>query len=124
LLFIRYIFFYRSTIASLRHGDSLYLALRKRFSKKHNLATFNTDDIFMFYKSVVPLMLRSMQSVFNDYDIPVTVIEDYIEIISNSTSVINIQEGGVFNNLGNILTGKGNIARATVSNPSISSRQA
>jgi hypothetical protein len=112
LLVAGYIIFHKSTIASLRHGDSIQLALRKRFSKQYDWSTFGSDDALMFYKSVIPMILRLIQGVFEEYDIPITVIQDYLRMVSNSTNII-VQGGGSFNNSGNIVTGTDNEAKAT-----------
>jgi hypothetical protein len=117
LLLFFYAILYRTIIASLRHGDPFPLALRKRFNKRDKLSTFNSDDIFMFYKSTVPMILRTIQEVFEEYGIPVTVIQDYLKMVSISTN-INVERGGAFNTIGNFVAGIDNNSKTTITGTS------
>src|SRR5262249_54541138 len=97
----------RDIIKGLSQGEPLDLLIRKKYNKTFNLGTFNIDDILMFYKSVVPMILRSMQDVFRHNNIDVDVLEKYIQNINYVTSITN-SGGGIFNAINSVIGGNGN----------------
>lgn len=98
--------FFRDVVRSLSQGDRPELALRKKFPKSPKYSTFDTDDVLVFFKSSVPLVLRSIQEVFEDADIPVDVLERAIQNV-NFVNTINTG-GGMFNAVNSVLAGVGN----------------
>lgn len=106
--------YYRDVIRSLRHGEPLDLAIRRKFHKPPVHGTFNTDDILKFYKSALPLLLEGMQVVFKKHGIPVDVIE---QAMQNIYFVNNINtNGGSF--VGNLVNGIRNKVTGNVSSVS------
>lgn len=99
-------FFFRDVLRDLSQGEPLDLALRKKFPKRGKYSTFNTDDMLMFFKSTLPLVLTSVQEVFEQAGVPVDVLE---RAIQNVNMVTNIDtRGGAVNAINSVLGGMGN----------------
>jgi hypothetical protein len=73
-----------------QHGD-LGLALRQNFSHAPNDQSFNIDDILMFFKSVLPLVIFSVQDVFKKHGLSVKTLDEFATNVNN---VVNISSGG------------------------------
>lgn len=97
---------YRDVVRALSQGESLSLALRQHFNKANDLGTFNTDDVLMFFKSAVPIVLTSIHEVFAEAGIPVDVLERAIQNISFVTNVST--GGGAFNAINSAVGGSNN----------------
>jgi hypothetical protein len=105
--------YYLDIIRGMSQGEPLSLIFRKKHPKAHNLGLFNTDDILMFYKSVVPMIMRSVQEVFENNNIPVDVLEKHIQNINYVTNVndssTNIS-GGISGIISGVIGGTNNQA--------------
>lgn len=96
---------FRGVIRNVLAGDDPVLALRKRFPRKFNSGTFNTDDTLAFFKSAMNLNLHAIQEVFERHDVPIDVIE---RARQQFNSVTNINTGaGTINSVGSVLGGIG-----------------
>ena len=101
---------YRDVLRHLGAGDSLGMALRRRFHGGNHLGTFNTDDVLAYFKSTVSLILEGVEEVFQAHGISVEAIEQFQQNVSMTTQVINT--GGILNVMGNIVGGAGNLVNA------------
>lgn len=73
-----------------QHGN-LALALRQNISKSPNNQSFNNDDVLMFFKSSLPLVIFSVREVFDKHKLPIKSLEDFATNVNN---VVNISTGG------------------------------
>lgn len=73
-----------------QHGN-VTLALRQNFSHAPNDQSFNVDDVLMFFKSALPLVIFSVRDVFETYDLPLHTLDDFVANVNN---VVNISSGG------------------------------
>lgn len=80
---------------------------KRTFWQMYDPNAFELDDMLMFFKSTVPLVLKTIQKVFEQNDIPVNALEGYINNISYSTIQINTG-GGAANFLNSVIGGLGN----------------
>lgn len=88
-----------------RHGD-LYLALRQNFNNVPSDHSFNIDDILMFFKSSLPLVIFSVQDVLQKHDLPIKTLDDFVANINN---VVNISSGGgILSIIGSVIGGRNN----------------
>jgi len=101
---------YRDVLRHLSAGDSLGMALRRRFHAGDNLGTFNTDDVLAYFKCTVSLILEGVEEVFQAHGISVAEIERFQQSVNMTTQVINT--GGVLNVMGNVVGGAGNLVKA------------
>lgn len=74
--------------AWFNHGD-LGLALRQSHSGYINQHSFNQDDMMMFFKSTLPLIIYSIQDVFAKHGLPIKNLEQFSQNIMNVTSISN-----------------------------------
>jgi hypothetical protein len=99
---------HRDVVRSLRAGDSLAMALRRRHFRVNRNGTFNSDDIRMHFKSTAFLIIEAMQGVFEKNGISPELLERVREGINMSTNIH--VSGGILNVLGNLVGGGGNVA--------------
>jgi len=97
---------FRDVVASLKHGDSLGLALRRRYHAFNDAGTFNRDDTLAYFKSALAVLLEGVGEVFEDHGIPTGELQQVMQNINLSTTVSN--NGGVMNVLGGIVGGIAN----------------
>jgi hypothetical protein len=96
----------REVIRSVRHGDPLEIALRRRYYRWWGAASaFDNDDILAHFKSTVSLIAEEIADVFQKNGIPVEALDQVRQVINQSTTVVN---SGVMNVLGSMLVGVGN----------------
>lgn len=79
-----------NSIRNFRHEGDLLLALRQSFNQILNSRSFNTDDILMTLKSVLPLILSSIREVFEKHNIPVKSLDEFAATIQTVTNIQNI----------------------------------
>lgn len=82
------------------YEKSIVLALRQEFPGKRigSSGSFDADDIVLFSKSTLHLIVDSIREIFKEEDLPLDSLDDFIENISN----ITINNYGEFNNSGQI----------------------
>lgn len=66
---------------------SLGLSIRQAFNTVPQTDTFNVDDIFMFYKSVIPTILYTIREVFNENEIDTKTLDEFITSVNNVTNI-------------------------------------
>lgn len=69
-----------------QHKD-LLLALRESFNRLPVGESFNIDDIFMFYKSILPTVIYSVIEVFEENDIDVRTLDEFIANVNNINNI-------------------------------------
>lgn len=79
-----------NSIRNFRHEGDLLLALRQSFNQILNSRSFNTDDILMTLKSVLPLILSSIREVFQKHNIPVKSLDEFAATVQTVTNIQNI----------------------------------
>lgn len=104
-------------IRALGQGVEWRAALRQRFNRATSSSSFDFDDATIFLKSLLPLILTSVQRVFEKHDLTITGLEEDINRINqqvinysdNSTkltmsggSIVNSAIGGV----AHVITGR------------------
>ena len=82
-------FLWLDVIRGFSQHKNIGLALRQAFSRIPNDATFNLDDMFMFFKSVLPTIIYSVRDVFKDHDIPIKTLDDFIAQVNNINNINN-----------------------------------
>lgn len=98
---------FRDVVSSLRQGDTLHMALRRRYHTQNNFGTFNTDDMLVHFKSTLTLAIDGIAEVFEANGIPVDVLNQAKQTI-NQTTVLN-NSGGVMNMIGSAIGGVSNV---------------
>lgn len=98
---------YRDVIGSVISGDSLAMALRRRFHAGYDTGTFDNDDVAAYFKCTALLLAEAMKDVFENHGLPVAEVERYQQIVNMSTQVINTGRMDV----SGILGGAGNLVR-------------
>ena len=98
---------YRDVLRSLGAGDSLGMALRRRFQKWNDLGTFNAADVVAYFKCTVSLLLEGVEEVFRVHGISVAGIEQAQQHVHFTTKVINSGEG-ILNVMGSVVGGARN----------------
>lgn len=86
-LFIFIIFLWLDVIRGFSQHKDLPLALRESFSRLPTDESFNIDDIFMFYKSILPSVIYSVKEVFNENGIDVRTLDEFIANVNNINNI-------------------------------------
>lgn len=77
-------------IRALSQGSDWPAALRQRFTRPTSNSSFDFDDANIFLKSLLPLILTSVQSVFEKHGLAITGLEEDINRINQQ--VINYSD--------------------------------
>lgn len=63
------------------------LAIRQAFNRIPREDSFNVDDVFMFFKSVLPTVLFSIREVFSENGIATKTLDEFIANVNNVTNI-------------------------------------
>ena len=83
----------------------IWLAVRQEFPGQIGGVPYDFDDVFMFSKSTVNLVTKTIREVFEEEGLPVEDLNTFIQQINNVTNVST--EGGAISMIGSAL-GAGN----------------
>lgn len=83
-----------------------FLALRQNLFLSFNTHSFNEDDLLIFFKGVLPLVLFSVKEVFNENDIPIQSLDQFAQEINQAVHFHS--EGGPLSIVGSIIGGTQN----------------
>jgi hypothetical protein len=88
-----------------QHGN-LALALRQNFSKTPNDQSFNVDDVLMFFKSALPLVIFSVRDVLKGHGLEFQTLDDFVSQVNNVVTISS--GGGILSIIGSAVGGKNN----------------
>ena len=88
-------------VRALRQGVSLSKAIRQRFYRFPKKSSFDQDDILMFLKSAVPLILSQIERTFDEYSIMVS-FDRTIQNINNIGTLNQISGSNTIGNIGDV----------------------
>jgi hypothetical protein len=99
----------RSTVSriirSYRREHRVLLALRQTYHRSSSNHAFNEDDVHMFFKSTLTLIVDSAIDVFEKNGISAGQFKRYVMNINNNLSIFG---DGTINQIGNQMGGAGN----------------
>lgn len=81
------LFFWTDVIRGLSQHGNLVLALRESFNNIPDTETFNLDDVFMFLKSVLPIILFSVRDVFQENGLDIKTLDNFISTVNNINNI-------------------------------------
>jgi hypothetical protein len=87
-------FLWLRTIRNSRHEGNIFLGLRQSFYQMSNSRSFNTDDVLMTLKSVLPLILSSIIEVFGKYGLSVNSLDEFATTIQTINNIQNVYGTG------------------------------
>lgn len=93
-LFAIWFLLWLDVIRGFYQHSNIGLAFRQAFNHVPNDDTFNSDDILMFFKGVLPAIIDTIRDVFTENNIEVKTLDEFeARIISNVT--INTSGGNI-----------------------------
>ncbi|HEU4561694.1 MAG TPA: magnesium transporter [Longimicrobium sp.] len=95
----------RDVIRSIRHGDSIGLALQRHYYQWRTVSAFDNDDVRVHFKSITLLIAEEIAAVFKEHGIPIEELQQVQQTINMTTTITN---SGSLNVLGSMLVGVGN----------------
>ncbi|HEU4321897.1 MAG TPA: hypothetical protein VFS21_02000 [Roseiflexaceae bacterium] len=66
---------------------NISLALREVFGDFSENESFNADDVFMFLKSVLPIVIESIRQVFEENNIDVKTLDEFATVVNNVNNI-------------------------------------
>jgi hypothetical protein len=74
-------------IRGFYHHKDINRAIREVFNHFPSDESFNTDDILMFLKSILPIVVESIEEVFKENGINIEALEQFRSTIQNITNI-------------------------------------
>lgn len=74
-------------IRGFYHHKDINRAIREVFNHFPSDESFNTDDILMFLKSILPIVVESIEEVFKENGINIEALEKFRSTIQNITNI-------------------------------------
>lgn len=103
LLFV--IFLWVDVVRAYRQHGNLNLALRQNLNVIRESQSFDRDDVLMFFKSSLPLVIVSVKEVLENNKLPVVTLDNFV---ANVSEVVNIfSGGGPLSIINSVIGGKG-----------------
>lgn len=81
------IFIWLDLIRSSFYYMNISLALREVFGDFSENESFNADDVFMFLKSVLPIVIESIRQVFEENNIDVKTLDEFATVVNNVNNI-------------------------------------
>lgn len=82
--------FWIKVYRNYQQENDISLAVRQSYNRIISGQSFNTDDVLMTLKSVLPLILYSIRDVFEENDIPVRTLDAFVETIKTVNNIQNV----------------------------------
>ncbi len=81
------VFMWLDLIRGFFYHRNLRIALRESFNSFAEDESFNADDVFMFLKSILPIVIESIQQVFKENNIDIRMLEDFARVVNNINNI-------------------------------------
>ncbi|MCI5140286.1 MAG: hypothetical protein D3909_00785 [Candidatus Electrothrix sp. ATG1] len=84
------VFMWIDVIRGFLHHKRCGLAFRQCFNKIPDAESFNTDDIFMFFKGILPIVVSTIKTTFKENDIEYNTLDDFLVSVTNTNNMQTI----------------------------------